>query len=119
MGRSGKTLGLGVDQTWAYLFQQNEERYAARKKSPRKTKPRTDEEITTFMKEEFPLTPEQKKWLKQNKKEFKAFDYPTAKRSRYNTGKLSGMSGVPKKKSHRYNGDGERIGRWQPRTQVG
>jgi hypothetical protein len=114
--RAGKTLGLGVNQTWAHLFAQNEDRYESRCNGKRCKKPLTDQQITEFMTAEFPLTPEQRKWLRENDQKFKAFDYPTSKRSRYNMGKLPGQQEKPEKKSHRYDANGERIVGYRPRA---
>ena len=46
--RAGRTLGLSPGQTWWRVFQDNEERIG------RGEKPLTDEEISGFMKKEFP-----------------------------------------------------------------
>ena len=114
--RMGKTLGLSVSGTWAHLFEQNEARYEARQGNKRAPKPLTDAQITEFMKQEFPLTDEQRKWLEETGKVHKAFDYPTGKRSRYNSGKLAGMSGPPERPSHRYDEDGNRVEGYRPRA---
>lgn len=63
----GRSLKLGVNATWVHLFQENE-------KSSRK---RTDADITTFLKKEFP------------DRKSKVFESVSTVRSRYNNGVLT------------------------------
>ena len=66
----GKTMGLGVEQTWVVVFRKNALASQRRKK--------TDEQITAFMKAEFPG------------RNSAVFDRVSSVRNKYNRGDLTG-----------------------------
>lgn len=92
---AGKTLGLGVAETWVHLFSQNEK--------VAKAKRMTDEQITAFLLKEFPG------------KESKVFSAVSTVRSRYNRGILS-KGELPKAPSHAYDEDGNAIVRGEKKA---
>lgn len=85
----GVNMGLGVQETWVFLFQRNEN--PGLKKEDRLS----DEAIRQAMAEEFPS---------RSPDEFKV----SAFRSRYNRGLMT-KGVVPKQKSHPYDDDGNKI----------
>lgn len=87
----GKTLGMGVQDTWVRLFLDNG--YA-----PRHLK-MTDEELSQFMIQEF----------ERNSKEFRGIQWM---RAAYNRGRLTIIQGeplAPRCKSYRYDEDGDKV----------
>lgn len=89
----GVVTKLGILEVWMALFIENERRFRA----GGRPRPRTDTEITEFMRREFPER-DSKCWRNVN-----------LARSRYNEGKLFKGQLKPKQKSYRYNLRGERV----------
>lgn len=93
-GRRGASLGLSVVETWKRLFEQNEEI------SSNGGKPLTDEQISAFMRQEFPRTPERSKTPQRVK----------ALRREYNEGAYGFERwGKPTKTSWEYDANGLRV----------
>lgn len=92
----GVTRGLGASQTWAKVFQENEERAASGQK------PWTDDEISRWMQQEFPNSPAESKSPQRVR----------MYRSNYNRGAHSFADmGKPKVQSREYDAKGEAVER--------
>lgn len=90
---TGKTLGLGIQQTWVHLFEQNERAKRSEKQN--------DVEICRFMLKEFP-TQDSKLF---NQLRDGVLHRVQAMRARYNRGGMTNGK-VPGMQSHRYDSEG-------------
>ena len=81
----GRTLGLGVKETWIKVLKDNETNHLS------------DEKLTAFMKKEFP-----------NSANTRYFEFPQGCRATYNRGAWT-KGVVPGKLLHRYDAKGNRI----------
>lgn len=92
---TGANTGLGVNECWIALFIENERRH----RDGGKALPRTDDDLTEFIKNEFP----EKKSEVQNR--------PAKARWRYNAGRMykGQKKPTPAQKSFRYDSKGNRV----------